>query len=226
MRARREAGERELYYTEWNTSADQRDPLHDQPFAAAFVTKTVLDVCDAVDGYSFWTFSDIFEEKYFPSLPFHGGFGLLTIHGIPKPTYRAFELLHELGEERYAVDGDHDTVDVWAVRRRRSLTILLTNHAMPRQPIAREAVRVEIRGGGRAPRRAVIRRIDEEHANPVAGWRAMGAPEYPSRRQVEELVEASEIRTESVPIEREEGRIGLTIELPPHAIAAITIREL
>jgi hypothetical protein len=54
----------------------------------------------------------------------------------------------------------------------------------------------------------------------------MGAPEYPSRRQVEELVVASEIRTEAVAIERAEGRVGFTIELPPHAVASVTIREL
>jgi xylan 1,4-beta-xylosidase len=222
VRARREAGDRELYYTEWNTSADQRDPLHDQPWAAAFVARTVLDVCDLVDGYAFWTFSDIFEEKYFPSLPFHGGFGLLTIHGVPKPTYRAFQLLHDLGDERYAVEGDHETVDAWAVRRRRSLTVVLTNHAMPRRPIRHESVRVSIRGGG-VPGRAVMRRIDEDSANPVAAWRAMGAPEYPSKRQVEELLAASEVRTEAIAIEREEGRVGFTVELPPDAVAAITI---
>lgn len=50
-----------------------------------------------VDGYAFWTFTDIFEENYFPSVPFHGGFGLLNLHGIPKPTYRAYELFHRLG---------------------------------------------------------------------------------------------------------------------------------
>ena len=39
-----------------------------------------------VEGYSFWTFSDIFEENYFPSVPFQGGFGLLNLHGIAKPS--------------------------------------------------------------------------------------------------------------------------------------------
>ena len=50
-----------------------------------------------MQGYSYWTFSDIFEENYFPSVPFHGGFGLLNMHGIAKPAYRAFEMLHRLG---------------------------------------------------------------------------------------------------------------------------------
>ena len=36
-----------------------------------------------------WTFTDIFEENYFPSVPFHGGFGLLNLHGVAKPVYRA-----------------------------------------------------------------------------------------------------------------------------------------
>ena len=74
---------RPVHYTEWNTSSNPRDPLHDEPYAAAFVVKTVMEANRLVEGYSFWTFSDIFEENYFPSLPFHGGFGLLNLHGIP-----------------------------------------------------------------------------------------------------------------------------------------------
>jgi xylan 1,4-beta-xylosidase len=58
-----------VYYTEWNASSNPRDPRHDEPYAAAFVAKTALEASDLVQGYSFWTFSDIFEENYFPSVP-------------------------------------------------------------------------------------------------------------------------------------------------------------
>jgi hypothetical protein len=34
------------------------------------------------------TFSDIFEEGGFESVPFHQGFGMMTIHKVPKPVYR------------------------------------------------------------------------------------------------------------------------------------------
>ena len=71
-----------VYYTEWNTSSNPRDPLHDEPFTAAFAAKIVMETAGLVEGYSFWTFSDIFSENYFPSIPFQGGFGLLNIHGI------------------------------------------------------------------------------------------------------------------------------------------------
>jgi xylan 1,4-beta-xylosidase len=112
---RRRARGRPLYYTEWNTSSNPRDPLHDEPYAAAFVAKTLLEASGLAEGYSFWTFSDIFEEHYFPSVPFHGGFGLMTLHGIPKPTYRAFELAHRLGDSDCR-RGLHHTVDAGCAR--------------------------------------------------------------------------------------------------------------
>src|SRR5262249_53475160 len=142
--ARRQAGSRPLLYTEWNASSNPRYRRQDEPYAAAFAAKSALEASEFVEAYSFWTFTDIFEENYFPSVPFHGGFGLLNLHGIPKPAYRAFELLHRLGKERLPVEGGHGTVDAWAARRGQQLTILLTNHNLPRHPIATERVRLEL----------------------------------------------------------------------------------
>jgi xylan 1,4-beta-xylosidase len=85
----------------------------DEPFAAAFVNRIVMEVRGLVQGYSFWTFSDIFSENYFPSVPFHGGFGLLNLHGIAKPTCRAFQLLHRSGTELLEFHGTHATVNAW-----------------------------------------------------------------------------------------------------------------
>lgn len=107
-KARKEAGDLPLYYTEWNTSAVLPDPIHDEAYSAALVAKTIADNDGLVQNYSFWTFSDLFEEAGQFSAPFHGGFGLQTIHGIPKPTYRLFEMLHELGDERIPVAGGED----------------------------------------------------------------------------------------------------------------------
>ena len=81
---RRRARGRPVYYTEWNSSSNPRDPLHDDPYAAAFVVATIMEAKGLVEGYSFWTFSDIFEENYFPSVPFHGGFGLLNLAWHPE----------------------------------------------------------------------------------------------------------------------------------------------
>jgi len=211
-----------VFYTEWNASSNPRDARHDEPYAAAFVAKTILEANGLVEGYSFWTFTDIFEENYFPSVPFHGGFGLLTLHGVPKPAYRAFELLHRLGTEQLLVDGIHETVSVWAVRQETSVTVLATNHALPRHSIKGETVNVRI-SEAREPRHVHVERIDEAHANPQRAWREMGAPEYLSALQLEHLHAASRMAREPLPWKYDNGVVHVEIEVPPHAVAAITV---
>jgi len=213
---------RPVYFTEWNVSSNPRYPRQDEPYAAAFVVKSVLEMAGLAECYSFWTFTDIFEENYFPSLPFHGGFGLLTLHGIPKPNYRAFELLHRLGEEQLPVEGTHRTADAWAVRQGNSLTVLLTNHAMPRQPIEAERVRIEL-SEAPAPRAVWVERIDEGHANPKAAWLVAGAREYLGDKEVERLEEASRLVREPHPWQVEGGTVRLEIDLPAHSVAALTV---
>jgi xylan 1,4-beta-xylosidase len=210
-----------VFYTEWNTSSNPFFHRHDEPYAAAFVAKTCLDVANDVEGYSYWTFSDIFEENYFSSVPFHGGFGLLTIHGVAKPTYRAFQLMHALGDERLLVDGIHPTIDCYATRGEGKLVVLLTNHALPEHAISAASVRLRLAGAAGFSA-GVVQRIDAEHANPRREWERMGEPEYPSAEQLERLHAASEVGRESLQPERDGEDLVLELELPAHAVASIT----
>ena len=213
---------RPVYYTEWNSSSVQPDPLHDEPYAAAFVAPTILEANGLVEGYSFWTFSDIFEEKYFPSKPFHGGFGLLTLHGIPKPSYRAFELFHDLGERQSLVDGLHETVDCSLIQKDSSVTLLLSNHTTPGHSIETEHLHIRL-DNAPEPATARIRRIDEDHANPKRLWQEMGEPEYLGDKDLEDLEEASQLVDEKQPVSFHDGSVSLKVTLPAHAVAAITI---
>jgi xylan 1,4-beta-xylosidase len=175
-----------------------------------------------VEGYSFWAFSDIFEENYFPSMPFHGGFGLLTLHGIAKPTYRAFELLHDIGTEQSLVDGLHETVDCSVIRKDSTLTVLLTNHTTPGHSIETEQIEIRLNNASK-PLAAYIQRIDVEHANPKRMWEEMGQPEYLGRKDVEQLQEASLLVKEKQSISYKGNTITLKTNLPAHAVAAVTI---
>ncbi|HEU4769962.1 MAG TPA: glycosyl hydrolase [Pyrinomonadaceae bacterium] len=219
---RRYAGGRPVYYTEWNASSNSRNPLQDETYAAAFAASTILEANGLVEGYSFWTFSDIFEETCLPSMPFHGGFGLLTLHGIPKPTYRVFELFHDLGTKQSLVDGLHETVDCSVVQKKSSVTIVLTNHTTPGHSIETEQLEIRL-DNAREPAGAYVTRIDEDHANAKRLWIDMGQPEYLSAKQVEQLEEASQLKREKQSFTYRNGKIVLKATLPPHAVAAITI---
>jgi xylan 1,4-beta-xylosidase len=217
---RKKAGNLPVYYTEWCTSSNPRDPMHDDPYAAAFIVKTILEANGLVQGYSYWTFSDIFEENYFPSVPFHGGFGLQTIHGIAKPAHRAFQLLHGLGTEILPLEGRHETVDAWLVRGEGRATLVLTNFALPRHPIATEQVSITLKSASHASM-AVIQRIDLEHANAKRRWEQMGKPEYLSAELVAELNDASSLREEPFPCSVKDGIMTIEVPMPPQSVAAI-----
>ncbi|MGH9220654.1 MAG: GH39 family glycosyl hydrolase, partial [Vicinamibacterales bacterium] len=184
--------------------------------------KTALEASDLVEAYSFWTFSDIFEENYFPSMPFHGGFGLLTIHGIAKPTYRVFELLHRLGRERLLVDGLHDTVNAWVVRESAAVKVFLVNHALPRHPIAKVRVQLRLAHTPR-PSRVSVERIDDTHANAKHRWQRTGEPEYLDAAALEQLHEASRLTRTACRWRWSKQRLDVEITVPSHGVALITL---
>ena len=217
---RQQAGKLPVYYTEWCTSSNPRDPMHDDPYAAAFIVKTVLEANGLVQGYSYWTFSDIFEENYFPSVPFQGGFGLLNIHGIAKPSYRAYELLHGLGTQLMPVKGQHATVDAWLVRDEKSAAVVLTNFGLPRHPIQTEAVLFTVKGA-KVKAHGTLQRIDLLHANAKRRWEQMGKPEYLSSEMVDELNEVSKLRSEKIKFGGTDKARTIEIDMPPQSVAVI-----
>lgn len=221
-KSRGQARGKPLYYTEWNSSSNPRDHLHDEPYTAVVIIKTMLEARSLAAGYSFWTFTDIFEENFMPATAFQGGFGLLTLQGVAKPSYRAFELLHRLGTELLPVTGKHETVDAWAVRGRGAAVIMLTNHALPRHSIAAQSVHLSLESVLR-PIRMEVERIDNTHANAKQRWIELGRPSHPQPEQVEELDAASRLVREPLPWTFEMGAIHFQLSIPPHGIAVITV---
>lgn len=87
----------ELHYTEWSSSYSPRDKTHDTYLNAAYVLHALRHVDGDVTSMSYWTFTDIFEESGVPTEPLHGGFGLMTMNGLKKPTYYSYQFLSQLG---------------------------------------------------------------------------------------------------------------------------------
>ena len=85
-----------LHFTEWSTSYSAVDLVHDTYFNAAYVLNVLKKTQDNVTSMSYWTFTDIFEEHGPPQTPFHGGFGIMNLQNIKKPTFYAFKYLNEL----------------------------------------------------------------------------------------------------------------------------------
>jgi hypothetical protein len=215
-RARDEVGKLPLYYTEWGSLAGLPS---DGAFGASFIAKTVLDNVGIVDGYSFWTFSDIFEEQGQNPAAFHGGFGLLTQAGIPKAPYNAFRLLRQLGGKLYPTQSQ-GTVDIYPVYKEETnvLQLLAVNHNSLLHDIADEALVIKF-PDSMAARYADIRRVDDNHANPLTVWESMGKPEYLTKAQTAELISASEPVRETLELDGN----TVTLTLPAQGTALVSL---
>jgi xylan 1,4-beta-xylosidase len=118
------------------------------------------------------------------------------------------------------VEGTHETVDAWLIRGEKSSTIMLTNFALPRHPIATELVRFTLKDA-RQVTAATIHRIDLVHANAKRLWEQMGKPEYPSPAMVAELKQASRLTEEMQPLDADSHVLEVT--LLPQSVAAIRL---
>lgn len=192
-KAKEEAGDLPLYYTEWNGSKE-----YDTSYQAAFIAQTLAYNDGLVEGYSFWTVSDIFEEMGMKGTAFKNEFGIQTNHGIPKPSYRMFETLHKAGDCRLPVEGGSRTAEAFALTDGAKATVIIYNHDIERREISPEEVTLTLKGHIIDKVRKAV--IDDGHTDPRAAWEAMGSPKYLSKDQVCALKKASELRYETVPV--------------------------
>ncbi|MGN0572499.1 MAG: hypothetical protein ACI4IX_01035 [Acutalibacteraceae bacterium] len=212
-RARAEAGSLPLFYTEWSISSNCVAAIHDTTRSSSFLVKTVLDNQGIVDGSSYWTFSDIFEELFFFPDPFCGGFGLLTADGIKKPAFWAFKLLAQLPDNRYCLPITDENVEISAFKGENG-NVFLMLYAQSFDDTNNEYKISILLDNSPRFSKAQSYRINSRHGNPVSLWENMGKPAILTREQLENIKKSSEMLCEPVnPIFNENTcRIDLTVE--------------
>ncbi|MGN1442792.1 MAG: hypothetical protein ACI4XE_02980 [Acutalibacteraceae bacterium] len=212
-KARAEVGSLPLFYTEWSISSNCVAAIHDTTRTASFLVKTVLDNQGTVDGSSYWTFSDIFEELFFFPDPFCGGFGLLTADGIKKPAFRAFELLAELPDTRYCLPITDEKAEMTAFRNDSGDVYMMLYAQNFEDTKNGYEIRITVKNSPQF-QKAQAKRINSRYANPVRLWEEMGKPAVLSKKQLEKIKESSAMLTEEITPRFEENgcHIDLTIE--------------
>jgi xylan 1,4-beta-xylosidase len=118
-----------LHITEWSASYSSRDPVHDSYTSAPFILDKLKKVEGNAASMSYWTYTDLFEENGPPPAAFHGGFGLLTRDGIPKPAYFSYKYLNELGD---VVLHDSDSQS-WVTRTDHGIAALIWDFSSLKQ---------------------------------------------------------------------------------------------
>ncbi len=203
-----------LFWTEWNVQGmnESRDTI----FVGPALANTVRACDGAVSMMSFWTFSDVFEEGGPIPKPFEGHFGLRAKGGINKPSYYAFSLLHQLGEQRLA----NDSKDVIVTRNADgSITLAAWNLVDPDEHGGDHKMVLTFTGVP-ADAQVTVQRVDSDHGNVLPKFEALGTPVDPTPSQVEQLNQETAL---PAPKEQQLRAGRLELGLTPNALVLVKV---
>jgi xylan 1,4-beta-xylosidase len=205
-----------LIFSEYNATFRNETGITESSFMGPWLADTIRQCDGLVRMMSYWTFSDVFEEQGVVKTPFYGGFGLIAVGGIPKPSFNDFRLLHQLGDERLAVDSESVIV---TRRSDGALVLAVWNYAPPDSEGAPATISLQFKGV--KAKQAVIQRVDPEHGDVRATYEKMGSPRYPTPAQQQELRKTAELPAPELQ-KLKNGVLVLT--LPSHGLATVEVR--
>lgn len=181
-----------VYITEWNFTPSHREWLGDTCYAACYLVRNLLQNFRLADGFCHWCLTDLHQELPMPKALFHGGMGLFTRTGIPKPAYYGYIFIDQLYPRiLHQAEGCFVTTDG------RDFALLLYNyvhfnnlyghgitfdvthanwqnafpHARPR------AISLTLTDVDRGSYVLTETHVDPEHGSPLEQWLVMGSPD-------------------------------------------------
>lgn len=228
---------KEQHITEWNVSAVWGNRLLDTAYTAAFIVQNALKLYDKVDSLAIWTFSDLFDERGPAIDTFHGGFGLQTREGIPKPSYHAISLLNRMGKQVIARNNNY-----LVSRSENEFQILMVNYvhfdelyasgdisaieiidpysAFNPHPQQEFCFELDIAKGHYRLTRYTLSR---EHGSAYDEWQKMGAPCPLDEDDIAQLKRDAWPSRVSESIAHPGGKFQLSASLSEHAVELILI---
>lgn len=207
-----------VHITEFNTSYKPVNPIHDTAYNATYLAKVISQGGDLVDSFSYWTFSDVFEEEDIPKSLFHGGFGLLAYYQIKKPTYYLYQFFAKLSGQTLHKD---DTVHV--VKKGDGNVSFVTWNKCPHKGDGFEkgiSITLPIEAKEVFVKRTIV---NEEYGNAWNCWRKLGRPRFPSQEQIEIIRSCSQPKVEMATYEVSDNTLTFTYCLAKNELSLFEI---
>ena len=226
-----------LYLTEWSTSYNPRDKVHDSYMSAAYVLAKLRLSRGLVQSMSYWTFSDLFEEPGPPDAAFHGGFGMMTRDGLRKPVWFAYKYLAALrGRELPAADPS-----CWATTDAGDVCAVIWDWRNPDQKVSNRSffgkprpahdlapVPVSVRGLAPGRYRLSVYRTGYLANDAHTAWLNMGEPKDLDAAQLRRLQELTRDEPElarEVRVDRS-GKFALQLRMRTHDVVQLRLERI
>ncbi len=225
--------EAEIHLTEWSTGPNSRDRMHGILPPAAYIIKTNLDCIGLANSLMYWTFTDVFEEKGGGEEIFHGGFGMINFQGLVKPSFHAYRMLNQLGDEKIYYK---DPLFISRSSKTGKLSAIAFNYPKEYEQTVpsmqnftnymnASSKTLDIVLEGLNPNACFeIEVLDKMHGNVYDAYLNMGAPHSPNIREIEFLRQKAWDTVKEIVKVDEDGRLILKRDIDPWS--CILIREL
>ncbi|WP_026485674.1 GH39 family glycosyl hydrolase [Caldanaerobius polysaccharolyticus] len=208
-----------LHITEFNSSYVPRCPVHDTTFNAAYIARILSEAGEYADSYSYWTFSDVFEEMDVPPSVFHGGFGLIALNSIKKPTFYTFEFFSKAGKELLYRDEN-----IIVTKDSDKYVIIGWHWHDVREKLPAQEKKYRLLLPSIAPQVLLIKReVGGSHANPLQTWSNMGKPRTLNKGQREILRASAEPLQTDKKLYQNNGIYEIEVSIPCNHLCMLEI---
>jgi xylan 1,4-beta-xylosidase len=224
-----------LYFTEWSTSYNPRDSVHDSYISAPYILTKLKAIQGLLQGMSYWTYTDLFEEPGPPTAAFQGGFGLLNQQGIRKPAFFADKYLHALQGESLRTNDPQ----AWLATEDGNVAAVIWDFEHPDQKVSNRSFYTKlIPAHASAPVQLQVTHLAPNAAYRLevhrAGYRAndahsayieMGSPKELSTAQIARLNELTRDLSETDKVVRSgpAGKVELTVPMNSNDIVLVKL---
>lgn len=232
----------EILITEWNTQTQNAEKKTqwvgnesiNRLIAGALVCHVLFESDDSSDAMGWWVASDVFEEGG-PQVEAYGNryqhYGMLTIDGLPKSSYYAFQFMNRMKGCRYPVTWDEEraaTQNGFLTHEGAATRALFWNTWFPFQ---KEAEAWDLSFSMPIPPthqkqkqiRVTIAKVTKGHGSAFEYWQSMGAPANLTVIEQRALEAASHPLYTSEMMDVVDGHVSLQLHLGINEFAFVEI---
>lgn len=214
----------------------------DGPLYAVYTAASVPRIYELADTYHVNLRGIVTWAFTFEGEPFFAGYRELATNGIDKPVLNVFRMFGKMRGTRLRVESSsevpveeimragvrgHPDIQAMATRDGNKLAILLWNYHDDDVPAPDAAVHLRLKNLPKQARRITVQqyRMDTEHSNAYAVWKANNAPQTPTTAQYAMLEAAGKLQRlgdrETHPVA--EGSAVLDLRLPRQGVALLEV---
>ncbi len=226
-----------VHWTEWNTMAcasskginwttnTTNDALH----GAAVAARAMVELDGDLDTLCWWVASDIFTESGISPCAFSMTYGMLTIHGIPKPAFHAFAFLARLTGDRLTtqVNGAPHAAGLAMARDGVAVRAVVWNQRLLEDtapPTWQDELRVPVTSDGE--HLVLCARVSTGAGSAYESWLAMGAPHDLAPTVERALRAMAEPRWTTQRMPAQSGSVAVPLRLEPGELLFMEVRPV